>query len=291
MLAYLLLGARMCLLTGKTVLDKSFQLGFNENIPSFTKYNLINAIFASVFLFALNGFKLNFNVQTLIYSGIFALIVGIEIVMFILALGRTTISTVCIMSTAGSVIISAVFGAVFLRDIPSTRTVIAVILLLASLFFSYTKEQVKKKGSVIIYIIYFLNSGAVNVLTKLYTLDSHVSDEKTFCLLTNLIIAVACIAVTVFFAATKKYSIHELTSPFSLKQTTNICARTVISNIDSLILIWAIKLMDITTFSVATSTFTMISNTLLSVFLFKENLLKKQYAAVLLAIFAIIIGA
>ncbi len=297
MFAYILLMIRTCIVSSQTVLEKSFQLGFRETTSNFLKYNLINGVFASFFLFVLNGFHLNCNFTTLMYSLFFAVAVGLCIVLVILALGRTSIPLVYIISTSGSVILSTLFGIFALGDEPTINSIIAVILLMTAVLISYSKNQNKGgKSALLIYLLLFLDNGAVIIIIKLYSLEleaasSRVCDEKSFYILSNLIIVAACIIIAAFLLLKKKTSFTELIKPFGAKQTLNICARTALNNLDSLVMIWAVTLMDLSIFSVTTSAMIIVANTILSVFLFKEKLSKKQYAAALIAISAIIIGA
>ncbi|MBQ8249209.1 MAG: hypothetical protein IJY93_04915 [Clostridia bacterium] len=291
MLAYLLLILKTGLDATNSALSKSFQRNFDNTTLNFTKYNLTNSLFASVFLFILNGFRLNVNLPTFIYSAVFALTVALNIILMILALGKTTMPMVYIISTSGGVIISTLFSAVVLQDIPSAKAVIAVFLLLAAVLLSYEISQSKNsKYSFFIYLLFFIDNGAVMVITKLYTLDTRVCDEKSFCLLTNLIIAAVCVIILPAFLLSKKSTVKEIVKPFSIKQTLNIFSRTILSNLDSLVMIWAVALMNLSVFSVATSALTIIATTLLSLIIFKEKLSKKQLISTLLALAAIILG-
>ncbi len=291
MISYLLILLKTGLVSVSSALQKSFQRKFENTTLNFIKYNLINSVFASCFLFTLNGFRLNANLPTFIYSALFAVIVGFDLVLAILALVKTTIPMVYIISTAGSVIISTLFEAFALDIIPSIKGISSAGLLLLAVVLSYERtKQKKSRYNLLIYLFFFINSGAVMIITKLFTLDKRVCDEKSFCLLTNIILAIVCAVILLAFFFTKRSSLKEILKPFTPKQTLNICARTALSNLDSLIVLWAVALMSLSVFSVATSAMTIISATLISFFVFKEKILPKQLVSAVLAIAAIILG-
>ena len=100
MLPYIYLLFLIGITTINTILSKKFQLGFQQNLTRFCCYLMLNSLFASIFLSVANGFKVNINLSTFLFSVVYAIIVSFSLTLNLIALSRVQIPLVTITSTS-----------------------------------------------------------------------------------------------------------------------------------------------------------------------------------------------
>ncbi|MBE7044319.1 MAG: hypothetical protein E7397_02225 [Ruminococcaceae bacterium] len=291
MLIYSLFGINILIAFLSGILNKRFQLGFRTDPVHFISYNFINALLASVYFFVGNGFVLNMNLITFLYSVVFALIVILALILGILALSRVSISLSGITSTAGSTILSALFGILFLKEPSSLRLFLSAAFMLCAILIPYRKFwNSGEKNSIPICAALFLIAGASVILQKLYTITPGVCDSQSFFLMTNLIIVGVCAIVLGVMMLRHPQEKKLLLCPFSKKQLGNIAARTLLSNIGSIITMVLLANMNVSVYTVVSSALGIISGAILSKFVFREYMPRENWIAVLCAIAAILIA-
>ncbi len=149
----------------------------------------LSSIFAILFLFVLNGFKLNFNLPTFYYSLAYTLAVMISL-SSIIALKYVSLSIFALFATAGGVIVPSIFGYVFLQEQFVLGKIIGVILLfIAVLLPSISKIKEDNRSSKIgflLCVLVFFNSGLSSIISKLFGMSALVTDEKSMFILTNM---------------------------------------------------------------------------------------------------------
>ena len=272
------------------ILGKKFQMGFSMDMHHFIAYNFINAALASVYFFITNNFRFEINLITFIYSFVFALIVVLSLIIGIVALSKMSVSMSGIISTAGSIILSAVFGAVFLKERLSFGRIMAAVLMLAAVTLPGIRfMKWGKKGALIISLISFVNAGAAVICQKMYTVTPGVLSAESFFLMTNLVIVFMCLVALVIFK-TKNPEIKNIYCPFKKTELLNIGLRTVLSNISSVVTILLMQRMDVSVYTVITSSLGVITGAVLSKFYFKEYMAWQNWASAILAIGAFVIN-
>lgn len=291
MLPYIYLLFLIGITTINTILSKKFQLGFQQNLTRFCCYLMLNSLFASIFLSVANGFKVNINLSTFLFSVVYAIIVSFSLTLNLIALSRVQIPLVTITSTSGSIITSSLFGILFLDDKLTLKLLLAIILILSAVLIPYLKLHINNsKNSILICVLIFLNSGASVIITKLFTLNKSVTDSKSFFVLTNIILFILSGLLLMILWFKSKENRKIIKHPFNKKQVLSVAILTGLSNLSSIISILAIAKIPITTYTIANSSFSLISSTLLSKFYFKERVNKTIIVSVIFAIGAIVVN-
>lgn len=291
MLIYSLFSVTILISILSGILNKRFQLGFQTDIVHFVCYNFFNALLASVFFFVSTGFSIEMNMITFLYSVLLALIVFFALVLGVLALFRVTISLSSITSTAGSIVLSALFGIFFLNEACSLRLLFAIVFMLAAILIPYFKLwNSGKQSNIPICIALFFISGASVIVQKLYTLTPGVCDANSFFLMTNLLLAGICGIILEIMLLFRPKARNKILHAFSLKQLGNISARTILSNLGSVITIILLKNMNVSVYTIISSAIGIISATVLSAWYFREHMPRENWIAVLCAICAILVS-
>ena len=287
---YILLAAFALISILSNILSKKFQMGFSMDMHHFIAYNFINAVVASVYFFVSNKLSFEINLITFIYSLVFALIIVLSLILSIVALSKMSISMLGIIATAGSIILSAVFGAVFLNErLTFGRLFAAFLMLLAVILPGIKFMKWGEKGALIISLILFVNNGVSVICQKMYTVTPGVLSTESLFLMTNLIIVFVC-AVTLIGFGIKNPKIKNIFCPFKKGELLNIALRTILSNSSSVIAILLLKRMDVSVYSVIISSIGIITGATLSKLYFKEYMAWQNWVAVILAICAFIIN-
>ena len=291
-MAYLLLALKMLADSTNTVLSKRFSRTMNTDLLHFIEYNFINAVFAAIFLFAINGFSFAMNSATLVYSLAFAGVVVLSVSLNVLTLRRVSVYLTGLTSTLGSVVISTFFGIIVLGDDVTLKGMISLALMIAAVIMPYIKHlDGKEKSGILIPVLYFIIGGAANVVTKLFTLDTRVTDSQSFFVMTNIIIAAIALVALSAMVISKPKSAKDVLHAFKLRDVANILSRTALSNISSVLGIIVIAGMTLGVYTVTTSSFGIISGALLSLIVFREGINRATFVSVVLAIASVIISA
>jgi len=274
-----------------SVLSKKFQQNFSADFTHFIAYNFINALFACVYFFAANSFSLKPNGITFFFAVLFALIVISILILQILALSVTSVSMLGIFSTAGSTILSTVFGLFFLGEPSSPRLFLSLFLLLAAVVIPYIPgRRVNKKNSFLICLLMFIVSGLSVILQKIYTNTPGALSSTTFFLLTNLVIVFVCGFILLAKFLSDPASRTVILKPFSKKQYLNIAIRTAASNSTSVITLLLLSRMDVSVYSVVSSSLGILTGAFLSKVVFKEPMPLSSWIAVALVISSILLN-
>lgn len=291
MLIYSLFSVNILISMLSSILNKRFQLGFQADTIHFVCYNFFNALLASVNFFVSTGFSLEMNMITFLYSVLFALIVFLSLVLSILSLFRVTIALCSITSTAGSIVLSALFGIVFLNEDFSLRLLFAIVFMLTAILIPYFKLwNSGKQSNIPICIALFFISGASVIVQKLYTLTPDVCDANSFFLMTNLLLTGICGIILGIMLLIRPKTRNQILHAFSLKQLGNISARTILSNLGSVITIILLKNMNVSVYTIISSAIGVISAAVLSAWYFREHMPRENWIAVLCSICAILVS-
>lgn len=286
---YGLLLLSVLLMTANTALTKVFQCSVRFDLKSMAVYNLLNALLACVIFFATAGFRIRVNAATLVYALIYAAIICVNLSAQILALALVPVPVTTLMSVAGGVLLPSVFGVVWYGEPLTVRLVLSILLILLATALPLWGGvgAVSGKGAAAC-VVMFLLGGASVILVQLYSRDSGVCDSNSFFFLTNAVIAVLCLGLTL--AGDIRQGIKDALFLFSPKQLGMIGGKTVLANLCSMLQVLILRQMAASTYAVLNSSLSLLGSVALSALCFREKQTKKGLLAVLFAIAALAVN-
>lgn len=274
-----------------SVLGKRFQLGFNSTFLNFMSYNLLNALFASVYFFIANGFSVSSNSITFLFSVLYGGTIIIGLTLGIKVLEHVSMTTSALSSSSGGILLPALFGIIVLSEPLSLRLVLSLLLILLAVILPARSMNLSLgKNGLWFCLALFLQSGASTIIQKVYTLTPGVLSSYSFFLMTNLVIAAFCAAAIAVCLFKQPQNARNILMPFSKGQVGIIAARTLIANISSVITIFILSRMNASVYTVISSSFGMITTAIVSRFVYKEPFPRENKIAVALSIAASIIS-
>ena len=291
MFAYLLLLIFMAISTTNRVINKLLGNKFPTDAQHIVAYNMITSTIASLFLFATAGFQLQVNLTTLVYAIVYSIVCAASVIS-IIAVKYADISLVGLSSSAGSLLTTTLFGVVYFQEPLRFNTVLPVLLMLIAVFLparALAREKNKNnKLGVLLCVALFFVGGLGTIVSKLFAVDTRVTNSNSFFVLTNLFIFLVC--TIVWFCSPKKEKKHyNPLLAFEKKQTVGMIITVVLSNIGSLLSIAILADLPISVYSLLTSSISVIMGLILSK-CFKQPLTKEHYIGAVLAIIATIIS-
>lgn len=273
-------------------LAKHFQKSISLTLDVLIAFNIYNSIIACIYFYAADGFKIGMNGITMLFSVVYAVLVGLNHLLTFLAYSKASVSFVSVVSTAGSIIVSSVFGLIFLEERITLRLLASLVLLILAVIipsFDLFKDK-SQKNSIPILLGFFFVSGILIIITKLYSGTSGVCSSNSFFFMTNVILFFG--AILLFFIKTKG-SVSEkkrILKLFSFGQLANIGGRNIICDISAIITVAVLKYTDISVFSIITYSMILVISLIVSKFYFKEEIRFNNIISVILAVLAIIIN-
>jgi len=291
MLAVLLLVSTIFLNVFSTVLTKKFQLSVKNNIPTMLMMNLVNGIFGCVYFLFLCKFNIQMNFTTFAFSFGYAMIVFNSLVISVVALSKMSIPVKAVVGMLGSVLGSVVVGRIFFDEKIAANSVLAILFLFAAVIAPYIKNDELKMGKnpLGVCIWLFLTFAVSSVYLKFYTENPNSLDANNMFFMTNFICLIICaLAVIICMIAKKQYRSNMLNA-IGIKHIANIGLRTALSNISSIITVFIISVMDVSVYTVITSSLGLIAGVLVSRLIFCEDLTWKNYVSVAFAVISVIL--
>lgn len=289
----LLFGVTHAMSVLSSVLNKKFQLGIKNNLPTMIMYNLINALFGTLCFFAFCKFRVEMNLITFIFSVVYALMVINSLAIGVISLSKMSIPFSAIISMAGSVTGATLFGATIFGEPVTIKQIVAMLMLIAAVMVTaFSSPELKhKSNSVSVCIWYFLTSFFTSPFIKIYMVTPGVKEINNMFFMTNLLAAIiAAIYIAIFMAVKGKLlATASFGSAVRKGAIINIGARTAISNTNSVLGAIIISGMDLTLYNILSSSLGLILNGCVSRFIFKENLTWQNYLSILFAVIAIIV--
>ncbi len=281
MINYLLLALTTVAMSGQAIATKQY------NKKSFSApiiYTVMSALSALPVFIISSGFKLQFNLETLVYSVFFALAYAAALIGITLAIswGPLSIST---LIQSYSLIIPTIYGIVFLDEPIKQTTVIGFILLVISLFaVNYVKGNKQSKITlkwIIAIIICFVGNGMCSTVQKIQQEASGGKYKSELMIMALIIVGITLFAVSLF---TEKKSITP-----SVKGGWYWAVICGIFNgvVNLLVMILGGKIAVSILFPVITAGGIVLSSAL-AIFFYKEKLSKIQLIGVLIGIISIV---
>lgn len=261
------------------------------------------SIFALLYFWAFNGFKLEFNSRVILYGFLYGLVVILTVIPSIFVYRYATFSFVSLVSGCLVLLLSLVSGAVFFDEIIGFDKLLRVIIMLCATFVIFlgrneqnnekgkqTKEGNKKNITISCLIIAFFAvvSTLGTALVKFYSVDSGVTDQNSFFFMTNIFSALLVLPILPFAMKKDGVSLKDLGLMLRSKKTVFSAVTTLNSNLSSIVLIFLLANMDV---SVFTSVSAALSFAVVAVTtpIIKEKLDKYTIAATVIAILSVVI--
>lgn len=295
MTTYLLLATMIAGSGLSSVLNKKFQLGVRNDLPTMVLYNLINAAFGSIYFYFLCKFNVQMNLVTFVFSAIYAAMVVNGLVLGVVSLSKLSIPFHAIVGMAGSVVGSTVFGVALFNEQITVKALTAAVLMIAAVAVPCIghPELWNRKNSLPICIWVFANSFIGSAFLKIYTRTPGALDANNMFFMTNFIDLIFAAAFVVLFRIIKgKIAAKEtFGGVIGKKEFANIGVRTALSNLNSILSVIVIAAMDISVYTIVTSSLGLIVNACISKLIFREALFKENYISIALALMAIVIRA
>lgn len=286
---YGLLLLSVFLMTANTALTKGFQRSLHFDLKSMAVYNLINALFACVIFLASAGFRIRVNGPTLLYALVYAIIICVNLSAQILALALVPVPVTTLMSVAGGVLIPAVFGVAYYGEPLTVRLILSVMLILAAsaLPLGGGVGGVSLKGAAACAVMFLLGGTSV-ILVQLYSRAQGVCDSNSFFFLTNAVIGVLCLGLTLKDGL--RQGLQALFHLYKPSQLGMIAGKTALANICSMLQILILRDMDASVYAVLNASLSLVGAVAVSVLLFREKQTAKSLLGVLLAIAALVVS-
>lgn len=293
MVTYLLFGAMQAISVANSILNKKFQIGIKNNLPTMIMYNLINAIFGSIYFFLLCKCHIEMNGITMLFSVIYAIMVINSLAVGIVSLSKVSIPFSAIVAMAGGVIGSAVFGILCFGEPVSGKQIFAMLLLIGAVAVTAlaSPELKYKRNSAAVCVWHFLTCFFTSPFMKFYTVTPGVLEANNMFFMTNLLAALISLAYVIIYIAKKGKLVAKESFGCVLEKSSviNIASRTALSNLNSVISVIIIAGIDLTLYNILSSALGLIANGYISRFVFREKLIRENYISILLAIAAIIV--
>ena len=293
MLSYFLITVIILSNAANSILSKRFQLSVKNDFSTMLYLNLINAAFGTVYFLFICKFRIQMNVVTLMYSLLYAAIVVNSVIVSVVALSKMSMPVYSIIYLTGSVFGSAFFGRMFFDEKITLYTALAMVCLFLAVIIPFlgSKEIKYGKKSFLVMLWTFVLSAVSSVVLKFYTSNPNTYHANNMFFMTNANCLVICAG---YIAAIR--IIAKKKSEFSLvalngKQIANIGFRTAVSNIGSILSVLVIAEMDISLYTIITSSLGLVASALISRFMFCENMGCKNYISIFLALVAIVLTA
>ena len=295
MLPYFLLFIIVTMGFVNTFLRKTLQLKFKSDIPHYAALILLNGVVASVFFYISAGFRIVINPAIIFFSAVFAALVIVGLVLGIVSLKYNSILYSGIIGSSGGLVMSVVIGALFFGEKITGKLIFEVVIMLTAVLLPWIKNNRKAMkavavSTVIVCLIQFFMSGWSTAVSKWFAMSQGTENVNSFFFLTNVLMIFAALIVLSVSAARGNFHIGEIKSFMGVRQIINIASTTVLSNIQSVIVVYALTMMDISMYTITTTSIGMIGTALISRFLFSENLTVYDIIAMLCSVGAIVIS-
>lgn len=292
-MTYILFGLIQILGGVSTFLNKKFQIGIKNNMPTMMLYNMINACFGSVYFFFICKMHVEMNLITFVYSLLYALIVINSLAIGVIAISKLSISFNSVISTASGVIGAVFFGIMLFGEKAAVGQIVsAVILIGAVAVTAFAGLEFKgQRGAVLVCVWLFLTGFLTSPFIKLYTQTKSALEINNMFFMTNVLVVVITAAYSgIYILKNGKIGAAEMTAGILNKTAiANIASRTAISNISSVVSAYIIANMDLTVYTIFSSGLGLMMSGFISKFVFRERLTVGNYVSILLAIAAIVI--
>ena len=270
-------------------LGKKLQLGFQFDAPRFVYLNLLNALLATCFYLCSIGGRLIFNTHMVICSAAYALLCFTSVIHGVVVYKYITIPLFSVMSISGSMLGSAFFGYVVLKEEFRILRVLAMLIVIISVIIPMKeilsgKYKLHKKGFVFC-VTSFVISAAGSVGGSLYLAFSDMV-PKPYYALTNVFLVLLSLIILSCFLFLGRIRVRELAKLFCVGQLGIIAGQAGLNFSSALIGIVLRTLLPVSMLSIINSALGMIATVAVSLLCFREKLSRAQVCSFVLLLIA-----
>lgn len=269
-------------------LIKLYRKTVSDSRLSDSLFYAVNILGALLFFAILCRFDLRVNLVTLLFSGVFACVSFLSVFLTLRALENTSMVNVSLFSSAGALILSSLAGVLLLREQVGAKRFAGLVLTLCSIsvpYFAAKKSGTGLKGILFCCLI-ALNSGACNIIMKLYHTVPGCLDENIFCFYTNVLMIPFVLfrhRQTFFSRKSLQYMNKALCKPLL-----TALAAVLMGYIATLLSMYVVGKVDLLFASAFGPPLTICFNFLFDTFVFREPVKADKIITILLAIAAIV---
>lgn len=257
-------------------------------------FMLVNSATACLFFWISNGFSLQVNFVTFLYSAVFAVVVLGALLVGLYIFRYYSIAVVTVISGAGSLVLCAIIGKLLFSEDLMPNDGVRIVLMLAAVFLvflSFGPEccKIKKGGfaGLVLIVLRIGTGGAAVAVQKYFAVDTRVTDENSFFFFTNAILLIGVIPWLIFSvreSVSLLTGIHQALGAFKLTFVGN----TLCSNIQSWITVVLLQIMAVSLYVPVTTAMGILAGVLCSI-LFREKVNSWIWTAAIVSVVAVII--
>lgn len=175
---------------------------FVSGIADACLYSMITGIVACLFFWCSNGFKLYFNLRTVIYAAVFAVLVLLIHVLNLFALQMAGITKKMVIGSAISLPTTWLIGLLLFQEAFHWNSLLSCLSMLAAgilLAFSHPmekgQEHRRSRMAILLSVLAGMMAPAATVLSKFFAIDTAagtVTDSNSYFFLTNVFVVAFC---------------------------------------------------------------------------------------------------
>ncbi|MBQ7901632.1 MAG: hypothetical protein IJ365_06695 [Clostridia bacterium] len=183
-----------------------------------------------------------------------------------------------------------IFGFCLNNEPTRPRLIISAVLILCAAVLPFLRDGNFSGGKKFLWFLltYFMFSGSVNILSKLYSQSKDVADTLSYFFLTNVfMLAICLVGIWILYLKSRKKGNFEV---IKMPLITNSFARTVLSLITSYMSIAILAMMPVSLYSVLSASLSLVGNAIVSRLVFKENMSRLAKVSFVLAMLSIVVA-
>ena len=179
------------LLAVNFALTKCYQKIGSGSTYELLMFNALSGVFTAVIFFVASGFKVHFNLFSLLMSFLGALLVFLyKMIGFkIMDKGKISIYTMFLM--AGGMILPYLYGVLFLQEEITLLKIIGLVVIILSLVISNLEEMKLDFKMIVMCILVFLLNGCVSIVLKAHQINENAVPTNDFVVVNSLFSALA----------------------------------------------------------------------------------------------------
>lgn len=227
----MLLGAAI-LFSLQFLFNKKFEEECGSSLAASMLFSFISSVAGIVFLFAADGFKIEFSWFSLLWAAVYATNGILFNVASVKSFKSVNLSAYSIFSMLGGMLLPSVYGIAFCGEKFTLFMAICFALIVLALIFTVDFKQ--KLGNCAWYVAVFVLNGLFGVLSVIHQSNSaQAVDSSSFLILARIVSAVICAAFCFGIKGTFKKT--------SKKSVFYSCGFAVLSSFGNLLVLLSLK--------------------------------------------------
>lgn len=168
---YIMTIAAVILLAMDFAVNKAYQKKYGTTLEAGLKFNALMGLFTAVIFFAINRFKFEFSLYSMLMAGIVALsIMSYNILGFrVLKSGSMAFYTLFLM--CGGMFVPYVWGVLFLQEKLSFMHLAGLILIISAMVLTANDKKLPSKRILALCVIIFFLNGISSVAGKMHQIE------------------------------------------------------------------------------------------------------------------------